>query len=56
MTIHELAQLIGLDGPKINAATLRRHEGLYLVNSTLDRSRLKRYYTPGALRETVLEA
>ena len=51
-----MARLVGLDGPAIHAASLRRREGLHLVDVTMDLTKLRQYYTPTDLRESVLSA
>ncbi|MDA1192341.1 MAG: sugar nucleotide-binding protein, partial [Candidatus Poribacteria bacterium] len=56
LTVYDIAQLIGLRGGKIHADTLHRQEGLFLVNNILDLSKLKQFYQPKRLVDSVLDS
>ena len=56
MTILDAARLMGLSGPRIDAETLRQREGVHVVDFTMDLAKLKQYYTPKKLTESILSA
>lgn len=54
-SIYALSASLGLEGKPISIADLRAREGLHLVNSTMDTEKLRRYYEPVDLVDSVME-
>lgn len=50
----ELASWIGLSGEEITGKELREQEKLYLVNNTMDISKLQKFYNPQRLKYEVM--
>ena len=54
LTVCQIAELIGLKPRPISAEELRAIERCYLVNNTMNLAKLKRFYKPRQLEETVI--
>ena len=53
-TVRDLAYWIGLEGEGISAEELRRQENLYLVNNTMDITKLQEFYQPPELKYEIM--
>ncbi len=54
-TIWRIACLIGLRGEQMSENALHEKEKLFLINNTMDISKLKKFYQPQNLKEAILE-
>ena len=53
LTVQEFAKVIGLEGDAITEEELHHEQGLYLVNNTMDISKLKKFYQPPKIEDEI---
>jgi dTDP-4-dehydrorhamnose reductase len=53
VSMHEIGLLMGMKKEIISIEEIRRQQGLHLVNSIMDLSKLKKYYTPPNIIELI---
>jgi len=53
MTVHQVAELMGIEGDVMSEEELHHEQGLYLVNNTMDISKLKQFYKPPKLEDEI---